>query len=177
LPSPSTTHKLTHLQPLDLSTTNHRDQNQLGEVMRSSHIDKLIYYFPQLNQQLTDKGEGDGKASTPSSASPDQANDAHEDIHALCREVEEAYAAMQHLKAEKKAFAKQANKYWFWAILIDIRNRQLDEITRRNEKGIECHEHGIFVSAREYFALMPTLLFEKFMHSRARRFESMQKTS
>lgn len=130
--------------------------------MRTGRLEELLLYHPQL--QHLRLGQHDAEPS-----------EGMVDVRELSDQVEKAYATIAHLKDDKREFGRNAHQHWFCATLIDIRNRQLSDEARQREKGREEETHAVYVSAREYYALMPAFLYDKFVRSRARRLESLRK--
>jgi hypothetical protein len=171
-------------QPPDLSVADHINNKQLHEIMRTGRLDELLHYHPQLVPRLArglyhnqDDIDADAEAQTEAGElnGAESEGEGGVDVHTLSGEVEEAYAAMRHVTADKGAFGRRANEHWFCATLIDVRNRQLDDAARAGEKGRGDEAREVYVSAREYYAVMPAFLFDKFMRSRTRRLASIHK--
>jgi hypothetical protein len=162
-------------QPPDLSADDHFNAKQLHEVMRTGRIDELLHYYPHLAPRLTSFEHGDEDEAESAGGDTDEGGEGGVDVHTLSGQVEEAYAAIRHHTADKSAFGRRANEHWFCATLIDIRNRQLDDAARASEKGRGDEARAVYVSAREYYAVMPAFLFDKFMRSRVRRLASIHK--
>ena len=154
--------------------TDHIKNKQLHEIMRTGRLDELLRYHPQLAPRLA-RGLWHNQDDDQLNGGAQDEGEGGVDVHTLSGEVEEAYAGMRHVTADKGAFGRRANEHWFCATLIDVRNRQLDDAARAGEKGRGDEAREVYVSAREYYAVMPAFLFDKFMRSRTRRLASIHK--